>query len=329
MGPILRARISGTGSFAPPGVMTNADLENMVDTSDDWIVTRTGIRERRIAGTDISCADMAARASQRALESAGCSHEDIDLVISATVTPDYRLPSNGCVLQEMVGFPNAVASDVVAACAGFISGLAVANALIVTGVHKKALVVGSEKLSAITNYEDRATCVLFGDGAGAVVLEASDNDRGVHATHMRSNGGMRDYLWVKTGGVRYPYTPDFDYDGSDCIRMNGQDVFKVAVREMCSATRQVLSRAGLKPSDVSLLVPHQANTRIIDAVAKRLSLSDDQVFKNIEKYGNTSAASVPLALDEANREGRLKPGDYVVMTAFGGGLVWGAALVKW
>ena len=309
--------------------MTNADFEKIVDTSDEWIVSRTGIRERRIAGANTSCADMAAEAARRALDMAECNPDDIDLVINGTVTPDYRLPSNACTVQELLGLPNAVAFDVVAACAGFINGLSVANSLMMTGQYRKALVIGSEKLSSITNYQDRATCVLFGDGAGAAVLEPSEDERGVVATFLRSNGSLREWLWMKTGGSRHPYTKDFPFDGTDKIMMNGADVFKVAVREMHKATLEVLKQAGLAADDVTLMVPHQANTRIIDAVAKRLHISNDKVYKNIAKYGNTSAASVPLALDEANRSGRLKPGDNVVMVAFGSGLIWGAALVKW
>jgi len=301
----------------------------MVDTSDEWIVSRTGIRERRIATDKMSCADMAAEASKRAMASAGCTHEDIDLVICGTVTPDYRLPSNACVLQEMIGFPNAVAFDVVAACTGFINGLTIANAYIATGQSKRALVIGAEKLSSITNYKDRNTCVLFGDGAGAVVLEASDDGRGVLSTHMRSDGSLRSWLWIEKGGSRHPFQPGVSEEGSDKILMAGSDVFKVAVRAMGAAASQVIEDAGLTPDDITLFIPHQANLRIIEAIAKRLKLPPEKVYLNIERYGNTSAASVPIALDEASREGRLKPGDNVVMVAFGGGMIWGAAAVKW
>lgn len=309
--------------------MTNADFERIVDTSDEWIVSRTGIRERHIATDDMSSADMAEAASRRALEMAGCSHEDIDLVICGTVTPDYRLPSNACVLQEKMGFPNAVAFDVVAACTGFITGLSIANSYIAQGQHRRALVIGTEKLSAITNYEDRNTCVLFGDAAGAAVVEPCDDGRGLLSSYMRSDGSLRPLLWTKTGGTRNPYAPDFAFDGSDKILMNGSDIFKVAVRAMDKAATRVIEEAGLTIDDIALLVPHQANIRIIDAIGKRLKLPSEKIYHNIDRYGNTSAASVPLALDEANRQGRLKPGDYVVMVAFGGGLIWGAALVKW
>ncbi|MEW5796110.1 MAG: beta-ketoacyl-ACP synthase III [Candidatus Zixiibacteriota bacterium] len=309
--------------------MTNADFEKIVDTSDEWIISRTGIRERHIAPDEMSSADMGVEAARRALEMSDASHEDIDLIICATVTPDYRLPSNACVLQERIGFPNAVAFDVVSACTGFINALSIANSYIVTGQHRRALVVGTEKLSAITNYGDRNTCVLFGDAAGAVVLEPCDNGSGLLSSYMRSDGTLRPLLWQKTGGTRHPYSAGFTFDGTDKIMMNGSDVFKVAVREMGQAAARVVQDAGLTIDDIALCVPHQANIRIIEAMAKRLGIPMEKVYLNIDRYGNTSAASVPLALDEANREGRIKPGDHVVMVAFGGGLIWGAALVKW
>jgi len=309
--------------------MTNADFEKIVDTSDEWIVSRTGIRQRRIAQDDMTSADMAIEAAKRALEMSGRTHDEIDLIITGTVTPDYRLPSNACILQERMGFPNAVAFDVVAACAGFINGLSIAQSYIANGVHKRALVIGTEKLSAITNYKDRNTCVLFGDAAGAAIVEPSQNGHGLLSTYMKSDGSMRDLLWMPTGGTRKPYTADFAYDGSDKIRMAGSDVFKVAVRKMADAVHNVLEDAELTADDISLVIPHQANIRIIEALARRLRVNMDRVYQNIEKYGNTSAASVPLALDEANREGRIKPGDNIVLVAFGGGLIWGAAVVKW
>lgn len=273
--------------------------------------------------------DMTVEACRNALEMAQCGADEVDLLIVGTVTPDYRLPSTACVVQEKMGLHNAVAFDVVAACAGFLNGLAIGASFIETGAYKRVLAVGVEKLSAFTNYKDRNTCVLFGDAAGAALLAPDDNGRGVVSTFLKSDGRLRPLLWSSTGGTVNPYTPDFVYDGTDKIMMNGSDVFKVAVREMSKAALKVVADAGLQPSDISLVVPHQANIRIIEALAKRLHVGMDRVFMNIEKYGNTSAASVPLALDEANRQGRIKPGDYVVMVAFGGGLIWGAALVKW
>ena len=309
--------------------MTNADFERIVDTSDEWIFSRTGIKERRILSDGMTTSDMAVEASRKAIEMAGCTNEEIDLVINGTVTPDYRVPSNACVIQEKMGLPNATAFDIVAACTGFINGLAIARSFIETGTYKKILVVGSEALSSITNYKDRTTCVLFGDAAGAVVVEPTTDGNGIVSTFMKSDGRLRDWLWIKVGGVQSPYTAAFTFDGSDKLYMNGADVFKVAVREMGRASLRVLEDAGITAADVSLVIPHQANLRIIEALVKRLGVDPNKVFLNLEKYGNTSAASVPLALDEANRAGRIKPGDYVLMVAFGGGLIWGAALVKW
>ncbi len=309
--------------------MTNADLEELVDTSDEWIVSRTGIRERRIAAAGTATSDLAVQASRCAMDMAGVGVADIDLVINGTVTPDYKLPSTACVIQEKMGLTNAAAFDVVAACTGFVNGLAVAKAFVETGQYRRILVVGAEKLSSIVNYTDRSTCVLFGDGAGAVVVEASESDRGILTTYLKSDGRLREWLWVEIGGTARPYTPEYTWDGRDKVHMNGSEVFRVAVREMKKAALKVIEDARLTPADISLLVPHQANLRIIAALAKRLHLGPEKLFLNLEKYGNTSAASVPIALDEANREGRLKPGDHVLMVAFGGGLVWGSALVKW
>lgn len=300
----------------------------MVDTSDEWIVSRTGIRERRIAEDGVGVADMATEAARRALAAAQCAPEEVDCLVFGTVTPDYRVPSAACVVQEQLGLTNAVAFDIVAACTGFISGLSVAGAFIGQGTHRKVLVVGAEKLSSITNYQDRGTCVLFGDAAGAVLLEPTTEDRGVLATYLKSDGRMREWLWIHSGGSKYPVNGTTT-DGSDKLYMNGSEIFKVAVREMGRAAQKVLEMAQVPAENVSLVVPHQANIRIIDALVKRLDIPAERVYLNIEKYGNTSAASVPLALDEAFHEGRIKPGDHVLMVAFGGGLIWGAALVKW
>jgi len=273
--------------------------------------------------------DMATEACKRALENSGTSPEEIDLLIIGTVTPDYRCPSEAVIVQERVGLVNAVAFDIVAACTGFINGLSMANSLIQTGQYKKALIVGSEKLSSITNYKDRGTCVLFGDAAGAVVVGPDNNGNGVMSTFMKSDGRYAKLLWQEVGGTKNPFTAENVDEGKDKLFMAGSDVFKVAVREMANASLKVLNDVGITADDLTLVVPHQANIRIIDALIKRLKVDKDKVYMNIEKYGNTSAASVPLALDEANREGRLKPGDYVLMVAFGGGLIWGAVLVRW
>jgi 3-oxoacyl-[acyl-carrier-protein] synthase-3 len=309
--------------------MTNADFEKLVDTSDEWITTRTGIKERRIADDKTTSADMAVEACRGALEMAHCSREEVDLLVVGTVTPDYRLPSCACVVQEKLGLPNAVAFDVVAACTGFINGLSIASSFIESGAYNKILVVGTEKLSAFTDYKDRNTCVLFGDAAGAALVARDNGESGILSTYLKSDGRMRPLLWARVGGTANPYTPDFDFNGSDKIWMNGSDVFKVAVREMAGAVHKVLDRAGVDASQISLVVPHQANIRIIEALARRLKVDMSRVYRNIEMFGNTSAASVPLALDQANRAGVIKEGDYVAMVAFGGGLIWGAALVRW
>ena len=324
-----RARIIGTGSYVPPKRLTNAELERMLDTSDEWIYGHTGIRERRIADDDINTSDMAVEAIRQALDMSQCSPDEIDLVIAGTSTSDYRMPSTACVIQEKLNLPGAAAFDVVSACAGFLNGLAVARSFIESEGYKKIVVVGSEKLSSVTNYKDRNTCILFGDGAGAVVVAADRNGRGVLSTFAKSDGTQRELLWIPTGGVKYPYNPDFAYNGSDKLQMKGPDVYKFAVREMYNASVKVIEDAGLDLSDISLVVPHQANIRIIQGVAKRLNVSMDKVVVNIDKYGNTSSASIPLALDEANRAGRIKKGDKVLMVAFGSGLIWASALVEW
>jgi len=329
MGLGLRARIIGTGSYAPSRRMTNTDLEKIVDTSDEWIISHTGIKERRIADDSITTSDMAAIAVQRAMDMSRCSREDIDMIIVGTFTPDYRMPSTACVIQEKVGLPNAVAFDVVSACTGFLNGLVIATSLIESGAYKKIIIVGSEKLSSITNYKDRNTCVLFGDAAGAVVVGGDNNGNGVLSTFMKSDGTMRELLWIPTGGTKQPYTPDFALDGSDKLCMKGTDVYKFAVREMYNSSTKAIEDAGLNLSDISLVIPHQANLRIIQGLAKRLKVSMDKVVVNIHKYGNTSSASIPLALDEANRAGRLKRGDNVLMVAFGSGLIWASAVMKW
>jgi 3-oxoacyl-[acyl-carrier-protein] synthase-3 len=309
--------------------MTNADFEKIVDTSDEWIVTRTGIKERRIAEDDMAVSDMSIKAIEQAIEMSGLSNEDIDLLIVGTVTPDYRLPSAACVIQEKMHLPNATAFDIVAACTGYINGLSIASSYIQSGAYKNVLVVGVEKLSSITNYNDRNTCVLFGDAAGATVLTASEGSRGVISTYLKSDGKLRELLWIKDGGSAFPYNENYINNGLDKVIMNGSDVFKVAVKNMCYAAEKVIEDAGIDASDISLIIPHQANIRIIDAIAKRLKADKSKVYINIENYGNTSAASVPLALDEANRAGKIKEGDYVLMVAFGGGLIWGSALVRW
>ena len=301
----------------------------MVDTTDEWIVTRTGIKERRIADRETATSDLAVEAARRALEMSGVSNDKIDLLIVATVTPDFKLPSTACIVQQKLGLPNAAAFDVVAACTGFINALSIATSYIQSGMYRTIMVIGVEKLSSITNYEDRNTCVLFGDGAGAAVVGPATNGSGVLSTFVRSDGNLSQLLWSEVGGSAVPFSEENITTGRDKILMNGSDVFKIAVREMGRASETALERAGLTADDIALVLPHQANIRIIEALAKRLRIPMEKVFLNIDKYGNTSAASVPLALDEANREGRIKPGDNLLMVAFGGGLIWGAAVVRW
>ncbi|MFH2035637.1 MAG: beta-ketoacyl-ACP synthase III [Candidatus Zixiibacteriota bacterium] len=325
---MVRAKITGTGSFVPSHRLTNSDLEKIVDTSDEWITTRTGISERRICADDEPQSLMSLSAVKAAMDMAGAKPEEIDLLLIGTVTPDFRLPSSSCIVQQKLGLVNAATMDIVAACAGFLHALSIADAYIKIGKYKKIVVVGAEKLSSITDYADRNSCVLFGDGAGAVVVEAVEGDKGVLSTFMKSDGNLAELLWIPEGGSNLP-PHKLNGDASKTfIRMAGKEVYKHAVRQMVDASLKVIADAGLKSDDVTLMVPHQANIRIIESVAKKLGMDMDRVFLNLPKYGNTSAASVPLALDEANREGRIKDGDIILMTAFGGGLTWASALVR-
>jgi 3-oxoacyl-[acyl-carrier-protein] synthase-3 len=301
----------------------------MVDTSDEWIISRTGIKERRIASDDEPTSDLSKNAALKALEMAGAKPEEIDLLMVATVTPDYRCPSASCIVQEKLGLINSATMDIVAACAGFLHSLATADAFIKIGKYKKILIIGVEKLSSITNYKDRNTCVLFGDAAGAAVIEPTTEDRGVMSTFLKSNGRHAQLLWIPGGGSVHPYNGKNDLGRDVYLHMNGKEVFKHAVREMEAASRNVINEVGLDPEEIKIMIPHQANIRIIESTAKRLGISMDKVYLNLPKYGNTSAASVPLALDEALQEGRVKEGDIVLMTAFGGGLTWASALMKW
>lgn len=324
-----RSRIVGSGSYVPKMVLTNFDLESMVNTSDEWIIERTGIRERRIAGKDEAASDLAYEASQRALKSSGIKAKDIDLIILATTTPDMVFPSTACLLQDRLNAKKAVAFDVSAACSGFIYSLSVADQFIKEGIYKTALVVGSEVLSRIIDWNDRATCILFGDGAGAVVLQASPDRRGIISVHLHSDGALKDLLYIPGGGSRNPASKKTIEKRLHYIKMRGNETFKVAVRKLEEVALEAINSNNLKPSDIDLFIPHQANLRIIQAIAKRLNLSMDKVLVNIDRYGNTSAASIPIALDEAVSEGRLKEGDLILMEAFGGGLTWASALLRW
>jgi 3-oxoacyl-[acyl-carrier-protein] synthase-3 len=301
----------------------------MVDTSDEWITERTGIKARRIASPEQSASDLAYEASKRALRNAGLKPKDLDLIIAATVSGDMPFPSTACVLQSKLGAKNAAAFDVNAACSGFIYGLSIAESYIKSSTFRRILLVGTEVLSKFTDWKDRTTCVLFGDGAGAVLIEPTAEDRGIIATDIYSDGNLGDLLMVPAGGSRIPASEESVRKGLHYIRMRGNDTFKVAVKTLERLVVDALKKNKLKPSELSLLIPHQANSRIIEATAKRLNLPMDRVIMNLDRYGNTSAASIPIALDEAVRTLRIREGDYILMEAFGGGLTWASSLVKW
>lgn len=325
----MRAKIVATGSYVPERVLTNSDLEKMVDTSDEWIRERTGIRERRIADEKEAASDLACEAAKAAFKRTDIKAKDIDLVIVATVTGDMPFPATACHLQHKLGLKKAAAFDVNAACSGFLYGLSIADSFIRNGSHKRVLVVGAEILSRITDWEDRSTCVLFGDGSGAAILEATNEDRGIISTHLGSDGGMWELLNMPGGGSRHPASKDSIKKRLHYIKMKGNETFKIAVRTLESLVKKSLDENKLKPSQLSLLIPHQANLRIIQATAERLGIPMDKVFVNLDKYGNTSAASIPIALDEAFRQGRIRDGDYLLLEAFGGGLTWASVLIKW
>lgn len=323
------AGILGTGCSYPEGILTNADLEKMVETSDEWITSRTGIKQRHKAADDEYTSQFAVRASRQAIERAKIDPADIDLLICATVTPDQALPSTGCIIQAELGATNAAAMDVVAACSGFLYGLSLANAMIRTGQSKYALVVGAEVLTKYVDYTDRATCVIFGDGAGAAVLGSVEEGRGILATRIKSDGRYEEQLFARGGGTRLGLKPEVFAQGEHFYKMRGNELFKVAVRSMAEVSEYVLKEAGYEAKDVSLFIPHQANQRITDAVANRLDVDADRIYSNIAYHGNTSAGSIPIALDECVQSGRLKEGDLLLMASFGGGVTWGGVLVRW
>jgi len=321
---IVYSKIIGTGGYLPEKTLTNADLENMVETSDEWIVARTGIKERHIAAEGETTCDMAFEASRKALESAGISHSDIDLIIVATTTPDLIFPSTACLLQEKLGIHGSPAFDIQAVCTGFVYALAVADKFIKSGSSKCALVVGSETISRIIDWTDRGTSILFGDGAGAVIIKASD-EPGIISTHIHSDGQFKSLLHVPTG-VSKNYQDVIE--GNAYVEMKGNEVFRMAVNTLGRIVDETLEHNNMKKSDIDWLVPHQANIRIINATAKKLGMSLDNVVVTVDRHGNTSAASVPLALDEAVRDGRIKTGETVMLEAFGGGFTWGSVLLK-
>jgi 3-oxoacyl-[acyl-carrier-protein] synthase-3 len=322
--------IAGLGAAVPQAVLTNADLERTLDTSNEWIVERTGIRERHIAGPTETLTSFVRVAASEAMERAGVTPAELDGIVFATVTPDHRLPSAACELQAAIGASRAWAFDVVAACPGWLYALTVADALIRSGMGDTILVVGAEKLSTITDYEDRSTAILFGDGAGAaVVRRASGDSRGLLSSHLGSDGNLASLLNIPGGGSAEPLTPAVLQDKRHLVKMAGREIFKAAVLAMSRATDAAIQRAGLTPDDIDLLIPHQANLRIIEATAKHAGISMDKVIVNLDRYGNTSSASIPLALHQAEQEGRLRPGMVVMLVSFGAGLTWASVVIRW
>ena len=327
----LRRTVSivGTGSYVPDKRLTNDDLSKMVDTSDEWITTRTGIKERRIAAKDETTSEMATKAALKALEQAKVSPKELNLILVATATPDMLFPATACFVQKKIGATNAACLDISAACAGFLFGIEIAQQFITSHTYDTVLVIGAEKLTSITNWTDRNTCVLFGDGAGAALLRHRGSAHGVIATHIGSAGQYTDILFMPGGGSRCPITRENVDQNLVTIHMLGKEVYKQAVTAMVSASKKVLADAGLTADDIACVIPHQANLRIIEAIADRLHIPLDRFYVNLDRYGNTSAAAVAIALDEANRSGRIKHGDYVLMVVFGGGLTWASTIIEW
>lgn len=327
---LRHVRIIGTGSYLPEKRLTNEDLEKMVDTSNEWIVQRTGMRERRVAAPHQASSDLALEASRCALESAGLQATDLDMIIVATITPDHFFPSTACRLQHALGARKIPAFDLSAACSGFIYALSVARTQIAAGVMNTVLVVGAEVLTRVTDYQDRGSCILFGDGAGAAILSSTeDPEHCILDTHMASDGSGGDLLILPAGGSRIPTSHETVEKRLHYMKIEGRAVFKQAVSTIVELVDESLQRCGLSRSDVNLIIPHQMNARIIESAAKRLEIPLEKIFMNLDKYGNTSAATIPIAMDEARRQGVLKPGDLVVLVAFGGGLTWASALVRW
>ena len=321
--------ITGVGSYVPEKILTNADLEKMVETSDEWITTRTGIKERRIAAKDEFTSDMAAKAALRAMKMAGVTAGQIDLIIVASITPDMPFPNTACLVQQKIGARCIPAFDIEAACSGFIYALEVGQQFVSSHVYETVLVIGAEKLSSITNWKDRNTCVLFGDGAGAAVLQNRPLSHGLLTTALGADGSKAGLLSMPGGGSRCPASPQTVSDGLHFLRMDGKETFKNAVQAMCSAANEVLDRCEIDITKIKCVIPHQANRRIIDAVAKRLGATPEQMFVNLHKYGNTSAASVAIALDEAVASGIVRRGDVILLVVFGAGLTWAAAVIEW
>ncbi|MEO5885726.1 MAG: beta-ketoacyl-ACP synthase III [Candidatus Limnocylindrales bacterium] len=327
--PLIRAHITGWGRYAPSQVLTNKDLERMVDTNDEWIVQRTGIRERRVAAAHETTASMAAVASLRAIHTAGIDADDIDLILLATLTPDYWMPSTAALVKEAIGNDRAAAMDVSAACSGFVYAYATAQAYITSGMAKHVLVIGAELITRFLDYTDRGTCILFGDGAGAVVMSASEEPGGALGIEMTTEPQGAYMIWLPAGGAKSPPSAETVARGEHYIRMEGKETYRFATRTLATTALSSIAKAGLEPADIDLFIPHQANIRIIEAVAKGLDLPMDRMYVNLDRYGNTSAASVPIALAEAVNEGRVKVGDHIVIVAFGAGFTSGAVTIEW
>ena len=325
----LASRVLGTGRFIPEKVLTNQDFERMVDTSDEWITTRTGIKRRHIVAEDEATSDLAARALEDALEDAGLGKGDIDALVIGTATPDMMFPSAACVVQDHLGLPNIPVFDVSAACSGFIYSMMVANSLIAAGQFERVAVIGAETLTRITDYEDRSSCVLFGDGAGAVILGPGDGERGVMAVYAGADGSLTRLLKMPAGGSRAPASIETVQNRQHYIYMEGSEVFKSAVRAMVSSAEKGLELAGIGPEEVDLLITHQANIRIIEATAKYAGIPMDKVFVNVDRYGNMSSATIPIALDEAQEQGLIGEGSNILTVAFGAGFTWGSVALRW
>ncbi|MHC4870787.1 MAG: beta-ketoacyl-ACP synthase III [Planctomycetota bacterium] len=327
---IIKASILGTGSYVPDKILSNQDLEGIIDTNDEWIVTRTGIKERRVAADEQATSDLAYEAAVKALADAGIEAKDLDLIIVGTITPDMPFPATACVLQQRLGVSMIPAFDLTAACSGFLYGLDVACSMITAGNYEKVLVIGAETLTRITDYQDRGSCILFGDGAGAVVVGKSEEGKpAIEDSVMTADGTNWEPLQLPGGGSRNPATPDTIEKRMHYMQIAGRAVYKLAVTKIVEIVKDILDRNNLKPEDIALYIPHQMNERIMEGAAGRLGIEMDVVYRNIAKYGNTSAASIPIALDEAIKDGSIKKGDNVVLVSFGGGLTWAATLVQW
>lgn len=326
---MVRSRIIATGAYLPPKILTNFDLEKMVDTSNEWIISRCGIRERRIVEKEVATSDLGTQAALKALEMANLAAEDLDFIITGTNSPDMFFPCTGCFIQAKIGAKKAAAFDVSAGCTSFIHALSLADKFIKEDPRRKVLVLGAEIMSKITDWTDRSTCVLFGDGAGAVILVGEEGERGILSTHLHSDGTLWELLYIPGGGSANPSTHETVDKRMHYIKMAGNPLFKVAVRALAEVSLEALEFNGLTSKDIDLMIPHQANTRIVEAAAKLIDFPMEKVFLNIDKYGNTSSATIPIALDEAQKAGRLKPGDLILLCSFGTGVTWGSAIIRW